>query len=208
MEPLKLPTELMSLYRSKYKKAKLATLIFGDYSDPYLVFSDFFSVSDIKGHLMELKKMYRCAMSLRSIKSSPANAIYDRELFSNVLNAAWVIDQTGIRFFQVGNQQHYTGMSGGGLNNQKITRHLTDIEINDPYLAIKNVFKKVTLDECQAALYEWLKLAFCKSEFDEDFKGRKRYKYIVKILICCWWIYEKEICKLGQVPAMANGIED
>lgn len=208
MEPLKLPTELTFLYRSKYKKAKLATLIFGDYLDPYMVFSDFFSASDIKGHLAELKKMYRCAISLRRIKSSPANAIYDRELFSNVLNAAWVIDQTGIRFFQVANKEHYAGMSGGKLNDQKITHYLTDVEIKDPYLGIKNVFKKATLNECQAALYEWLKLAFCKCEFDEDVKGGKRYKYIVKTLICCWLIYEKEILGFERLPATDNEVKN
>ncbi len=193
------------LFAAKYKKAKLKSVPFDCYIDPYMVFSDFFGVSNIKGHLLEFKKIYRSAASLRCVKATPASVIYDRELFSNLLNAAWVINQTGIRFSQINGKEHYKGLSGGELSGKKINCYLTDAEINDPYLGIKKVFNDNTLQKCHAALNEWLKMALCKNEFEEDYKGRRKlYKGIVKVLICCWLIYEREICVSTKVEEVAS----
>lgn len=186
--------DLTALYAEKYKRAKLKTLVFDRYKDPFMVFKDFFSVDDINGHLACLKKLYKCAISLRAIKTGAADAIYGTELFSKVLNAAWVIDQTGIRFSQIHDKKQYAGMSGGELNNKKINHLLTIVEINDPYLAIKNVYDKKNLGQCHLALNSWLKTGLCKNEMEEDYRGRRKlYKSIVKILICIWLIYEREI---------------
>jgi|GEM_PF-3385121 len=185
---------LMALYAAKYDEAKLKTVVFDHYTDPYMVFSDFFTVSNIKEHLLGLKKMYKCATALMRINTAPADVIYDRELFSIVLNASWVIDQTGVKFSQLKAREHYRGRSGGVLSNEKAADYLTESEINDPYLGIKNVFKKIDLHQCHVALNEWLKMALCKNEFEEDYKGRRKlYKCIAKVLICCWLIYEREI---------------
>ena len=181
-------------YAEKYKKAKLKSVCFDYYTDPYMVFSNFFGADDIVGHLLELKKIYRSAARLKCAKISASNAIYSRELFSVILNAAWVIDQTGLRFSQITAKEHYLGMNGGELKGIKIERHLTDVEFKVPYLGVKNVFKKRKLANCHSALYEWLKLALCKNEYEQDYKGRRGlYKSIVKIIICVWLIYEKEI---------------
>lgn len=185
---------LAALYAAKYDEAKLKTVVFDHYTNPYLVFRDFFAVSNIEEHLLGLKKMYKYAAALMRIKTAPADVIYDRELFSIVLNATWVIDQTGVKFSQVKERKLYSGRSGGVLSNEKTAGYLTDAEINDPYLGIKNVFKKIDLNKCHVALNEWLKMALCKNEFEEDYKGRRKlYKCIAKVLICCWLIYEREI---------------
>ncbi|WP_113663688.1 hypothetical protein [Pedobacter nanyangensis] len=185
---------LTARYAAKYDEAKLKAVVFDHYTDPYMVFSDFFAVSNIKEHLLGLKKMYKCATALMRIKTAPANVIYGRELFSVVLNATWVIDQTGVKFSQLEARELYRGRSGGVLSNEKAADYLTDAEINDPYLGIKNVFKKTDLHQCHVALNEWLKMALCKNEFEADYKGRRKlYKCIAKVLICCWLIYEREI---------------
>ncbi len=185
---------LTVLYAAKYDEARLKTVVFDHYTDPYLVFSDFFGVSSIREHLRGLKKIYKCAKALMRIKTAPADVIYDRELFSIVLNATWVIDKTGVKFSQVKETELYSGRSGGVLSGKKAANYLTDAEINDPYLGIKNVFKKIDLHKCHVALNEWLKMALCKNEFEEDYKGRRKlYKCIAKVLICCWLIYEREI---------------
>lgn len=187
-------SDIAALFVAKYKKAKLKSVPFDDYTDPYMVFSNFFGVSDIKGHLLELKKIYRSASSLRRVKITSASAIYDVELFGNVLNAAWVINETGIRFSQIKEKDQYKGLSGGELSDEKIVSYLTDAEINDPYLGIKKVFKKNLLQKCHATLNEWLKMALCKNQFEEDYIGRRKiYRGITKVLICCWLIYEREI---------------
>lgn len=197
--------DLAVLFAANYKKAKLKSVCFDHYMDPYLVFSDFFGVSNIKGHLLELRKIYRSAASLRCVKTTPASAIYDRELVSNLLNAAWVIYRTGIRFSQIDVREHYKGFSGGELSNKKVARYLTPFESLDPYLGIKKVFKKNTLEKYHAALNEWLKMALCKNEFEEDYKGRRKlYRGIVKALICCWLIYEREICVSARVEQVAD----
>lgn len=197
MKQKNLTPDLTVFYAAKYGEAKLKTVVFDHYKDPYLVFSDFFAVSNIKGHLLRLKKMYKCATALMRINTAPADVIFNRELFSIVLNATWVIDQTGVKFSQLNARELYMGRSGGTLSDEKTVGYLTDAEINDPYLGIKSVFKEIDLHKYHAALNEWLKMALCKNEFEEDCKGRRKlYRGIVKALICCWLIYEREIVSL------------
>lgn len=198
MEQKDLNLDLMTLYAAKYDEARLKTVVFDDYLDPYLLFKDFFSASTIDGHLLALKKMYRSAIRLTRIKAAPADVIFDRELFSCLLNAAWVIDQTGIRFAQTNVKYECVGQSGGALSSEKIARYLTDVEVADPYLGINTVFKEMDLQKLHLVLNEWLKLALCKNEFEEDYRGRRKlYKGIVKVFICCWLIYEGEIVSLN-----------
>jgi len=194
MKQKNLTPDLTVFYAAKYEEAKLQTVVFDHYKNPYLVFSDFFAVSNIKGHLLELKKMYKCATALMRINTAPADVIFNRELFSIVLNATWVIDQTGVKFAQLNATEPYRGRSGGALSDEKIAGYLTAAEIKDPYLGLKNVFKEIDLCKCHTALNEWLKMALCKNEFEEDYKGRRKlYRGIVKVLICGWLIYEREI---------------
>lgn len=185
---------LSTVYAEKYAEARLKTVVFDHYTDPYMVFSDFFGISSIEEHLYSLKKMYKCAISLKRIKVAPADVIFDRELISTMLNAAWIIDQTGVRFSQIKQRAHYSGRIGDALDNEKINAFLNVSEVNDPYLGIRNAFIGIDLGKFHTALNEWLKMSLCKNEFEEDYQGRRKlYKAIVKVLICCWLIYEREM---------------
>lgn len=200
--------DLSARFVAKYKEAKLKTLIFEDRNDPYLIFGDFFSASGIGGHLRVLKKFFKYAVNIRSFKKHPADVVMYYETFCKILNAAWVIDETSVRFADLTSKETYVGIKTGGvLPDGILQKCLVEREISDPYFGIANVFKHAPLEQYHFRLNDWFKLSLCNDEsIAEDKKTRQVYKNIVKILICSWLIYEKEVLALINEPSQSETV--
>ncbi|WP_293299180.1 hypothetical protein [Pedobacter sp. UBA4863] len=197
----KITSNLMLRYATAYKKARVKTLIFDNYEDPFMVFRDFFSSSDIENHLAMLKRMYKHASVNRRFKKHPADIVLYYEIFTNLLNATWIIFKTNIRFKDLEAKEKYLGIgTGGELSNESLTKYLAEGEIEDAYRGFYNAFAHISLTEYHRRLNNWYKLSLCGDDHDDEDKlGRKIYKMLKKLMVCSWLIYEREILQSEAV---------
>ncbi len=69
-------------------------------------------------------------------------------------------------------------------------KHLTNAELIDPFIGIKNVFETIELASLHQQLYEWLNVCFSPNVtmMDTNLVGIT-YRSVRKLIECCWLIF-------------------
>lgn len=187
---------LKLIYQQKFEKAKIKSYPFlhPKRINPYEVFGDFFDAGDIESHLAELKELYDKATSKKFLKKQPHSIMYDYKLFSEILNATWIVCKTKVKSRDIPFRMQELVMPGGVLTDCTLQRYLMEDEIKNPYLGFFHCYNDFALATYHRNLHIWFFFGMSKKDFlGKDKETKKTYKNLCRIIICTWPIYENEL---------------
>ncbi|WP_293299178.1 hypothetical protein [Pedobacter sp. UBA4863] len=187
---------LKRIYEEKFKQAVLKSDPFDleKIVHPYQILVSFFDAGNIQSHLIVLKELYKNATRKGSLKKEPHSIMYNHKLFSELLNATWVIYKTKVKRKDIPFHMADVVMPGGALSNCTLQKYLMDDEISNPYLGFYHCYKDFSLSCYQRNLYHWFWFASSTKDFlGKDKDTKKIYRNFYKILICSWSIYKMEL---------------
>lgn len=187
---------LTTIYEKKFKKSTAKSYPFFQQRPvhPYQVIGSFFNAGDVVGYLEISRRLFASATSERLLKKELHSMMYDHKLFSELLNATWIIYKTKVKCSAMPLQKDVFVVSGGHLDISIIKKFLMEDEMNNPYLGFFHCYKDFELAAYHRNLYYWFFFSLTDKDFlVKDKETRKIYKNLCKMIICSWLIYENEL---------------
>ncbi len=195
---------LHSFYKVYFNKAKQKNNAFVENENPYEIIFQFFEVACIKDHLLVLKKMRKHAIGVTCFKDGVADVLYRYKLLSNMLNAAWIIHKTGLRFIDLVSVSKHR-FKGELLTDTEAIRYLKPEEIDNPYLGIRNLYKDFNLGKYHEYLYELFSLSLAPNDYINPGKQEKEmYKNIRKLIVYFRLIYQNEMTQAKDISPIQD----
>jgi len=166
--------------------------------NPLAVITDFFSANLLGDHHKKLKKWRIYAVKDKVYKDKrhgPGSLLFFYDMNVLLLEAAYLL--------------YY---NDGIAKNEKVIvsaieleverklwedfpENLSHKEMNDPYQAVKKVFRKISLQQYREYLHEWLYAALYSKGGNDELEAddiKVVYKNLLKLYSAAWLIFQRE----------------
>lgn len=167
-------------------------------ADPKIVISEFFNTSSLSGHLKYLK-LWRDDLipsADGSKKSKPSDLLFNHELTSKLIEAAWLLKESGLGKLDIKKEELETVAKWQFKKECKKHKHypleLSHKEMASPCRVLKRTFDRFSLEEYNAILKIWLYDAVCKSYLEESLEKVEVivvYDNLVRLFEAMWLIH-------------------
>jgi len=173
-------------------------LSFDEISDPMIVIADFFSADDIPSHLRELLEWRSCVLEDRYYtghKGSPSAVLFTHLLHIKLIEAMHLLLQPDKSKLIMTTAVH----DPEKLDLEKASwryfpGNLSEEELLNPFLAVKDFFKVYSLQQYREHLYNWLEAALSAKAADEGFMPKdivNVYENLQMLYDAAWLIHQR-----------------
>lgn len=180
----------------------LDNFIYDPIGNPMETFKSFFGYQDLQGHLRKLKQWKNTMITYDYLEVNTLyNPLYDHKMMCNLLNAAWLLVQSPLpekSLKDLSAKEQEIFLNRECLKTDFYAKHLSTVELIDPYLGIKNFYGCFTLQESHQQLYEWLNTVLSPNVMLDEEIVVLFYKNFRRLMECCWLIFKRnEAIDLG-----------
>ncbi len=170
-------------------------------NDPLWVIKDFFSVDWLPGHLENLQRWRKYVIEETYFKdknNGPVSLLFAHKLNLRLIEAMYVLSLSKTAKQSL-NKIHLNFNPQLQLEQSQwmdYPAHLSEEELINPYLAVKQFFKAYTVEQYREFLNEWLETALSASPPDETLEACDIiyvYENLQKLYEAAWIIRQREI---------------
>ena len=173
----------------------LDNFIYDPIGNPMETFKSFFSYQDLQAHLKKLKQWKHTMLTYNYLEISTLHhPVYDHKMMCNLLNAAWLLIQSPLpekSLDGLSTKEQEIFLNRECLKADFYAKHLSTIELIDPYLGIQNFYECFTLQESHQQLYEWLNTVLSPNVMLDEEMVLLFYRNFRRLMECCWLIFKR-----------------
>jgi len=167
-------------------------------ADPKLVIADFFNTAWLPSHLRYLKAWRDDLLPIENGKkqSSPSDLIYNHELTIKLVEAAWLLKDSGLGKVEIKKEDLETVAKWHLANERKKSRgypaNLTLKEMVAPCRVLRKTFDRFSLKEYNDILKIWLYDAVSDSYLEESLEKTEViyvYDNLIRLFEAMWLIH-------------------
>jgi len=166
--------------------------------DPLLVIGDFFSADDVAGHLQVLENWRSYILEdgfYSDHKGSPAGILFTYQLHIKLVEAIYLLarpERSKVMMLISLNSREQLQIEKD--NWSYFPNNLSEQELLNPFLILKEFFKVFNLPQYRIIFYEWLEHSL-SSKAANEFIGTldfiRVYESLQKLYSAAWLIYQR-----------------
>jgi len=168
---------------------------------PIGVITDFFSVDFIEGHSSKLANWRYYVVHDKAYKDErhgPGSLLFTYDLHIGLLEAAYLLHHDYYNLVINSLHPNEQQLAEERMRLRDFPTNLKLSELLNPYKALKNIFKNLSLQQYRDYLHEWLYAALYIRGGSDELTTKeidRVYKNILKLYSATWLIYQREVVK-------------